>query len=199
MPNTKIQHCPCQGFVLVKSMTPWCRSSMIVSLLWIRCCKSFSKGNFWGPIPTLCWETMALTNSSPHSFVLQHMDVIQQTRCATWSKNLAFTFRLSAIRARKPSNEQVTKSAARKVHKGRPSLKRRAQSFHPLLSPLPWDCTSEATEIRIRDLIQLKINTLVRQKGFQLCKLLALFYHIISWTNMARVGGMLLLMVIRTH
>lgn len=64
---------------------------------------------FEGATPTLCWETMALSKSSLISFMLQHMDGIQQNWRATQSKNLTYIFRVSTIRSQNPSNELITK------------------------------------------------------------------------------------------
>lgn len=153
-PNRKTQHCPRHSFVLVKSTPAWGWSARGVPPLWVRCCKSFGKGNFGGPVPTLCWEAVAVSNSS----VLQHVDVIQQTRCATWSKSLACTFRGSAIRLRISSNEGLTKRV--QLHdwflptQRQAIAEKRGQPFLPILSPplgLPW----EATEGRTTDWIHL--------------------------------------------
>lgn len=175
------------------------QASMVVSLLWIRCCKSFSKGNYWGPIPTLCWETMALTNSSLHSFVLQHMDVSQQTRCATWSKNLAYPFRVSAmITARNPSSDQIKSAAPWLIS---PNTK---VGHHWKEGPGPFTHSSLGTALVRPQRAESGIwsnSKLTLWKGKRLptgytpCSVLP--YNFMN--KCGQGGGMLLLMVIRTH
>lgn len=161
--NIQIEHCPCQGFILIKLMTAWCRSSLLVSLLSISWYMVIFEG-----LCLPCAGKLWFSIISLHSFVLQHRDVIQQASSATWSKNLAY---LSG------SLQQGTSLLSRRgvwmksVAQWLISPSTEAgyywkEGLSPFIhsSPFPSGCTSEATESGIRDFTQLKINTVKGKK-----------------------------------